>query len=116
MTEDEWMACADPTLMLEFLPGKVSDRKLRLFACACCRRIWHLLIDGRSRRAIEVAERYADGQATEAELTAAMRGAFFARADSFARADQDDAHFHAADASESPDGADPLVSDTSKVF
>jgi hypothetical protein len=45
MTEEEWQTCADPTPMLEFLRCKASDRKLRLFACGCCRRIWHLLAE-----------------------------------------------------------------------
>src|SRR4051812_24322970 len=61
MTEAEWLACTEPTPMLEFLGDGASSRKLRMFAVACCRRIWHLLTDARSRKAIEVAEQCADG-------------------------------------------------------
>jgi hypothetical protein len=68
MTEAEWMACTDPTPMLEFLRGQMNSRKMRLFACCCCRHIWHRLIDERSRNAVEVAERYAEGLLTHADL------------------------------------------------
>src|SRR5262245_14575590 len=75
MTEAEWEKGAEPTAILEFLFGRVSNRKLRLFGVACCRRIWHLFSDGRSREAVEVAERLADGVASQEELAAACTAA-----------------------------------------
>jgi hypothetical protein len=75
MTEEEWLACTNPWPMVACLRGMVSDRKLRLFACACCRRIWHLLGDERLRKAVEVAEAHSDGNAGAEALLAARDAA-----------------------------------------
>jgi hypothetical protein len=78
MTEQDWLAGPDLDSMIGFLfclhGGKSSERKQRLFACACARRVWHLLDDPRSRSAIQVAERSVDGLAGEAEIAAAIAG------------------------------------------
>jgi hypothetical protein len=72
MTEAEWLSCNNPLGFL--LRGKTSARKLRLFACACCRRVWdHLWSGNISQAAILTAERYADGLATAEELDASRR-------------------------------------------
>lgn len=62
MTEEEWQTCADPRPMMEFLRDQAGDRKLRLFACACCQRIWYLLTEEGSRRAVLTAEAVIDTQ------------------------------------------------------
>jgi hypothetical protein len=54
--------------MLDYLSGQAGPRKHRLFACACCRHLWHLLKDDRSREAIGAAERYADQLASQQEM------------------------------------------------
>jgi hypothetical protein len=77
VTESEWLAYDDADSLRVCLIRRfddISDRKMHLFACACCRRVWHLLRDHRSRHAVEVAARFADGLATRKELAAA-RGA-----------------------------------------
>ncbi len=68
MTEAEWLACTDPQPMLEFLRRKASDRKLRLFAVACCRRVWASLEHEEFRDAVRKAELFADGLADRAEM------------------------------------------------
>jgi hypothetical protein len=70
-----WPSCTDPQAMLTFLrgAGPVSDRKLRLFAVACCRRVWTHLSDRRNRRVIELAERHADDETAGPELQAALQ-------------------------------------------
>src|SRR6267154_1611180 len=71
MTEAEWLACTDPTPMLDFLRDKASDRKLRLFAVACCRGVQYLVTHDDLAKSLEVAERFADGRATDGELRTA---------------------------------------------
>ncbi len=67
MTEREWLACTDPQKMLEFLRGKGSGRKLRLFIADGVRVLG--LRFGKEQEALsEMHERVAEGQATEADL------------------------------------------------
>jgi hypothetical protein len=51
-----------------FPDARGSDRKLRLFACACYHRIGHLLPHSVARATVQVAERFADGTASVAEF------------------------------------------------
>ena len=69
MTEAKWLAWPDPYDMLEqCLICELTDRKLRLFACACCRKVWHRLEADCLRAAIQIAEMFADAQLNAAAL------------------------------------------------
>ena len=57
------------------------DREARLYAVWCARQVRHLMTDPRSLAALDVAERYAEGEATGEELTAARAAASVAATD-----------------------------------
>lgn len=74
MTESEWLASDDPRAMLRWLtdgqiwhsathaspPPRPSDRKLRLFACACAWQPWQHPLKAGERGVVLAAERMAD--------------------------------------------------------
>jgi hypothetical protein len=86
MTKAEWLRCTNPTKLLNKVKNR-GERKLRLFAVACCRRIEHLFPDDRCRRAVAVAELEADGRAEPDESENARRAAAEAACHFGARAD-----------------------------
>jgi hypothetical protein len=71
MTEAEWLACANARDMLAFLTSRASERKVRLFTCACWRRRWPQFAEPESSQAVACAERYADGLCSWAQVKAA---------------------------------------------
>ena len=78
MKEAKWEACDDLQQMLRvgLLQRRRLGRKMRLFAVACCRRFQHLVADETCRRALELAERYAEGACTEREASNLWRQAW----------------------------------------
>jgi hypothetical protein len=85
MTEQQWLTCERPERMLDFLRQeeyeawraaqtggeapeslrnplrpRATNRKLRLFGCACCRRVWPLFTSRRSLEAVVAVEGVAD--------------------------------------------------------
>jgi hypothetical protein len=59
MTDKDWLQASDPRPMLAALE-RPARRKLLLFCCGCCRRVWQRMKSDRSRRAVESAEKLAD--------------------------------------------------------
>ena len=75
MTEAEWLVCTDPDLMIKQVGRQASNRKRRLFACACYRHVPQLVQDEQCLNAVAVSERYADGLASKAELCTVLNAA-----------------------------------------
>ena len=65
--------------------GVLTDRELRLFAVWSARQVQNLMQDARSVAALDVAERHASGEATDAELAAARDAAWAAARDAQAK-------------------------------
>ena len=84
-----WQTCPRSSWMLWVLDelGYHDERVLRLFACWCARetplpdgrKSWDLLVDPRSRSAVELAERFAVGAASPEDLALAESSARSAR-------------------------------------
>lgn len=74
VTEEEWITSrlVAPLLRCVRECRCGSNRKFRLFAVACCRRVWPLLTDERLQAAVLVGERVAEGEAPESELSPAL--------------------------------------------
>jgi hypothetical protein len=96
MTEEEWLTGRDGRALYESLRDEqasfrtrwlgwigvrrfqVSERKLRLFCCACCYRIFDLIPTEESRRCVAAAEDLADGLISEAAMEEAVRASMAA--------------------------------------
>lgn len=66
-TEKEWLQCTFPSLLLELISERVTTRKIRLFACGCCRLVWNVLPPS-FQRGIENIEQVAEELAVESDL------------------------------------------------
>ena len=83
---EDWKGTAVDLLKIDSIPFNdrlwvvcreelVSEKTIRLFAVWCARQVQHLMTDQRSIDALEVAERYAHGNASREELVAARAAA-----------------------------------------
>ena len=74
MTQSDWDQCCEPQKMLKFLcdSGRPGDRKLRLYAAACCRHAPRLA-GSPGTKVAHLCERLADGLASPAEALRVRR-------------------------------------------
>ena len=73
MTEAEWLTGREPYPMLRLVAPQASGRKLRLFACGCCRHWTAFRDDPVLVAAVDVGERYADGEIGGNDLPSSLR-------------------------------------------
>jgi hypothetical protein len=70
INEELWLACPVADRLLgTIIDLGASERKLRLFGCACLRLVWHHLGTPESKAAVEAAERFALGEISADEMT-----------------------------------------------
>lgn len=86
--EKQWLGATAPRGGLDYLCSdgwsrgaglsehrrKAGRRKLRLFTCACARRVWELVPAGPCRAAVELGERLAEGDNVAAQIAALPDG------------------------------------------
>jgi len=81
MTEEErWLTCTDPEPMRQFICNRTSERKRLLYVAAWFRCGTHRIWDRRSWEAVEVAEQYADGLASDGDFDRAGSGTLMMKA------------------------------------
>jgi hypothetical protein len=85
MTEEEWLSCADPAAMLEFLRGRASGRQMLLFAAACWRQ------PPTDHQADELVQRWEREAAADPAVDRAWAEAYVAAALAVDRATDDEA-------------------------
>jgi hypothetical protein len=73
MTEAEWLEATNPFLLLNHIQKTMTERRMRLFSCSCCRTILNMNMDVRISNLLITSERFAEGIATSDDLEIATR-------------------------------------------
>jgi hypothetical protein len=79
INEEAWLACQNPHTMLQHIGPEADVAKLRLFGCACLRRVLYLAPSRRSVEAVLAVERHAGGLPGPNNLGVARKDADAAR-------------------------------------
>ena len=87
LDESGWTNEFRMTFVVDYLEQHANERKLRLFASACCRRVWDLLSVPAAQRIVELSDALADGADASAELRALHESSDFVELDALAQED-----------------------------